>query len=168
MAEEEGKWRATSSAVIFDDNKRLLVARRLKNPDIHQFVQGGVDEGETELESIIREIGEEVGLDTKKEGFVLLDDKYQHSEHYTVKRPTEEFIGKRLRFFLFHWPNADITRCKYDTHVGKSGVPEFSEGRWSDWKQLVLDCGEVKRPMYQALADVLPQRIDEYFKDKSS
>ena len=75
------KFRANVAAVIFDpENKKVLMFRRLakKNKELKflsdggqlrwnwQFPQGGVDFKETENETLLRELKEEIGTNNVK------------------------------------------------------------------------------------------------------
>ena len=54
--------KAYASAAIIYDNDQFLILKKQGNWVGWQFVQGGIDEGETEEEACLREIQEETGL----------------------------------------------------------------------------------------------------------
>ena len=56
-------YRPNAGIIIFNKKGKLLWCKR-KTGDGWQFPQGGVDEGETPEEAVLRETYEEVGLDT--------------------------------------------------------------------------------------------------------
>jgi len=57
----KNKWRLVAAAV-FNERKEVISCRRYKQSDLWQFVQGGIDAGESPQDSIFREMEEEIGL----------------------------------------------------------------------------------------------------------
>jgi 8-oxo-dGTP diphosphatase len=71
-------------ALINDENKVLLNLRdrdHPENPHVWAFLGGGVDEGETEEEALLREVKEEID--------------YELKEYKKIKEVFQEKIGKR-------------------------------------------------------------------------
>lgn len=115
------KYEKSCGAVIFDGNK-ILVIQQVKGH--WGFPKGHVEEGETEVETAIREIKEETNLD------VEIDETHRYVEHYSP----EEGIEKDVVFFIAkktggevkvqeeevketQWllPNEAMDRLTYDT-----------------------------------------------------
>lgn len=118
---EKMKYEKSCGAVIFDGNK-ILVIQQVKGH--WGFPKGHVEEGETEVETAIREIKEETNLD------VEIDETHRYVEHYSP----EEGIEKDVVFFIAkktggevkvqeeevketQWllPNEAMDRLTYDT-----------------------------------------------------
>ena len=55
-------YRPNVAFLLLDDHDQLLICERLKIEGAWQFPQGGMDEGESPLEALHREVEEEVGL----------------------------------------------------------------------------------------------------------
>ena len=81
------KYEKSCGAVIFNGNK-VLVIQQVKGH--WGFPKGHVEEGETEVETAIREIKEETNLD------VEIDETHRYVEHYSP----EEGIEKDVVFFV--------------------------------------------------------------------
>ena len=70
----EGLYRPNAGIIIFNEEGKLLWCKR-KSGDGWQFPQGGIDDGESPEEAIVRETYEEVGLkrnQIKKVSLLLL------------------------------------------------------------------------------------------------
>ena len=81
------KYEKSCGAVIFEGDK-ILVIQQVKGH--WGFPKGHVEEGETEVETAIREIKEETNLD------VEIDETHRYVEHYSP----EEGIEKDVVFFI--------------------------------------------------------------------
>ena len=57
------QYRRNVLAVIVNKEKKILVGERSDRPGIWQMPQGGIDEGETSEEALMRELKEEIGTD---------------------------------------------------------------------------------------------------------
>ena len=81
------KYEKSCGDVIFDGDK-ILVIQQVKGH--WGFPKGHVEEGETEVQTAIREIKEETNLD------VEIDETHRYVEHYSP----EEGIEKDVVFFI--------------------------------------------------------------------
>lgn len=125
-----GNYRPNVAALLVNDKGRLLVCERLAIPGAWQFPQGGVDDGETVEEALLREIEEEVGL---KPGHYQVEGlkggyRYDYPRKVIRAKPTHKagFAGQEQTYFLCRLidgaPDVDLT-----------GEPrEFSRARWID------------------------------------
>lgn len=76
---DEPQFRRNVAAILRDGNGRILVAERADVPGAWQFPQGGVDDGESDEEALLREVREELGIRpgllrvlTRREGYRYL------------------------------------------------------------------------------------------------
>ncbi|MFP4118316.1 MAG: bis(5'-nucleosyl)-tetraphosphatase [Candidatus Woesearchaeota archaeon] len=90
-------------AIIFrkeDDNILFLLVRYVNEPDYWGLVKGHVEDDETEVDTAIREIREETGI----EEFSFLDC-FRETERYSPK----EGIVKDVVFFLAETEDSEVT-----------------------------------------------------------
>lgn len=98
--------RESSRAIIFKDNKVVLIYRKKNNQEYYVFPGGKVEDGETNEECVIREIKEELGIDIKPIKYI-----------YEVKDP--DFIQ---HFFLCEWVSGVMgTGDKEEYDVNRKG-----------------------------------------------
>ncbi len=73
--------RISSRAVIFKDDSVILIYRERDNEKYYVFPGGGLEEGETLEENVIREIKEELGLtiNVKKQLYVVKGDNFEQN-----------------------------------------------------------------------------------------
>lgn len=81
------KYEKSCGAVIFDGNKVLVIQQVAGH---WGFPKGHVEEGETEVQTAVREIKEETNLD------VEIDDKFRFVERYSP----EPGVDKDVVFFI--------------------------------------------------------------------
>ena len=126
-------YRPNVAAILQKSGGEILVCQRADYPDCWQFPQGGIDEGETALEALHREMEEETGLQPShyevidcREGY-----RYDFPDHAPLKG---SFTGQEQTYFLCRFKGQDSDIDLNTHHV------EFSDYRWisptdfqSDW-----------------------------------
>ncbi len=113
---------------MVNSNGELLICERLLNPGAWQFPQGGVDDGESPEEAILREIEEEIGL--KPEHYAIEKSKsgyrYDYPDEVRSMKPARkaQFIGQEQTYFL----------CRVSDEAPEVNLvqehQEFSQARW--------------------------------------
>lgn len=85
------KLEKSCGSVVIDDNKVLLVKHNVGHWD---FPKGHVEDGETEIETAIREVKEETNID------IEINNKYRYITRYSPKENVLKdviyFLGKPL------------------------------------------------------------------------
>ena len=99
--------------IIFDKEGKVLVIHQ-KGGDFWGFPKGHIDEGETELETALREVKEEVGLDVN-----IIDIKYRYVLNYIIK---EKEVDKTTILYL-----ASTKEDKNDTIIQEA---EVADSKW--------------------------------------
>jgi 8-oxo-dGTP pyrophosphatase MutT (NUDIX family) len=90
--------------VISKDNKFLF---GMKDPngggvyaDCWHTPGGGIEEDETQLEALAREMHEEMGIDISQAKVTLLDDKGEGESEKTLK-DSNEIVKVRMKFYVY-------------------------------------------------------------------
>ena len=94
-------FRPNVALLLLNSDDRLLICERMKIVGAWQFPQGGKDEGETPLQSLHREVSEEVGL--PPESYEVLESRDGYCYLYppgVKKRKKGHFDGQTQTYFL--------------------------------------------------------------------
>lgn len=137
------RYRPNVAGILCDAEGRILVAERLMHEGAWQFPQGGIDEGETPLQALHREMWEEIGL--RPEHYQVIDQKSGYRYEYPHGRCKNSlYQGQEQTYFLceFLGSEADITVETEDR--------EFRSLRWIDPKEFRMNwLPAFKRAVYQ-------------------
>ncbi len=148
MAESD-VFRANAAAVIINSRGQVLALEREDIPGAWQFPQGGVDMGENPLDTIAREIYEEVGINVHEDMELLAEYPvwlaYEYPPHIYKKYGKR---GQAQKWFLFRIKNDD-----YQFDLANVQTVEFSSWKWTDIDEVVNQMVEFKRPVYQLVAE---------------
>ena len=148
------KYRKCVGMMIFNNNKEILVGRRLDHPSGYwQMPQGGIDDNENPKEAVWREMMEEIG--TNKAELIKISNQWINydipSETLKTLPWGHKYIGQTQKWFAFDFLGED-----YDINVGTDN-PEFSEWKWTRMNSIVDSIVPFKRDVYS--------KILEEFKD---
>ncbi len=123
------------SALIFSSDGKLLMG--MKDPKsggvyagCWHIPGGGVDDGETQLQALRREMLEEVGIDSNDCKVELADDKGTGETEKTLKDTGERVICK-MRFNVYR-----VDASKAATDVKLKSSDDLVKLEWIDLKQL--------------------------------
>lgn len=111
--------RSTVGLVLNDRNELLLIQKKIYREDQWNFPGGGVDEGETQEQAIMREFREELG--TSKFEIVRrssLVDRYEWPDHLIedyFKNKGVTFRGQEMTQFLVRFLGSDSDLVLEDT-----------------------------------------------------
>ena len=141
------QFRPNVAALITSENGQLLICERLTIPGAWQFPQGGVDEGESFLEALYREVREEVGLKSKEYKVVDQRDGYRYLYPEEVRKKKERKHGCQGQEQVYY-----LCRLKSDsTKIDVTQEPrEFSSYRWIEPSEFKLEwVPSFKRDVYR-------------------
>jgi 8-oxo-dGTP pyrophosphatase MutT (NUDIX family) len=134
------QFRAGTIAVVSNSTGKVLAFERSDLSDQWQLPQGGIDDGETPIEGVWRELEEETGLNSKD---VHLVDEYPEWTVYEwpdgVKRGSR--LGQAQRWFFFEVIDDDVAPTP-DGH-------EFDDWKWVEVDWLIDQVVEFRRASYQ-------------------
>ncbi len=144
------KYRKCVGMMILNNNKKILVGRRLDHPSGYwQMPQGGIDDNENPKEAVWREMMEEIG--TNKAEIRKISNQW-----ITYDIPSEtlktlpwgkKYIGQTQKWFAFDFLGEDN-----DINVGTDN-PEFSEWKWSRMDSIVDSIVPFKRDVYSKILE---------------
>ncbi|EKR65262.1 RNA pyrophosphohydrolase family protein [Leptospira weilii str. 2006001853] len=141
----EKPYRKNVGMVVFNFHGEVLVGERSNFPGSWQFPQGGIDEAEEPMTAALRELYEEVGIDSGKIVAEYPDwIPYDFPENLPLNRHLQKYRGQIQKWFLIHW-NGEINDCKLDIHER-----EFETVRFI--------------PIEKTLSTVVPFKKDVYYK----
>ena len=155
MIDSEG-YRANVGILITNDKNQVLLAKRYKQ-DSWQLPQGGIDQGESDIEALLRELNEEVGLESHHVSVLAKTPKwlrYDLPDCHVRRSQKPICVGQKQVWFLLRL-TASEDNIKLDTH---SDI-EFDEWAWVDYWHPIEKVIDFKKPIYEdmlkALAPVL-------------
>ena len=129
--------------MVFNDDKKIFVGKRIDNQKAWQMPQGGVDENEGCLSAAKRELYEETGIQSIR---VIEKSKekytYDLPEYLLGKIWKGKYKGQRQRWFLikFLGPDSEINL--------NQKCPEFNEWKWVGIDELSKLIVPFKKKLY--------------------
>ena len=132
--------------MVFNNDKKIFVGRRIDNQKAWQMPQGGVDENEDCFSAARRELYEETGIQSIR---VIEKSKekytYDLPEYLLGKIWKGKYKGQRQRWFLikFLGPDSEINL--------NQKCPEFNEWKWVDIDELPKIIVPFKKKLYLSL-----------------
>jgi putative (di)nucleoside polyphosphate hydrolase len=150
--ETKKRYRPNVAAVIVSSKYpfecELFIALRTDIEDAWQFPQGGIDEGETPIQALLRELEEEIGTND-----IEILAQYPKWLSYDfpgkIAKKMYPFDGQTQKYFL--------VRLKPDAKINlDTKIPEFSEYKFVKFKDALEQITHFKRPVYK--------KVLEYFR----
>tara|TARA_B100000953_G_scaffold15618_3_gene13782 strand:+ start:3383 stop:3916 length:534 start_codon:yes stop_codon:yes gene_type:complete len=149
-------YRANVGIVLTNNKKQVLLAKRFQQ-EAWQLPQGGIDEDETDVDALYRELSEEIGLSSDNVLILAKTPKwlrYKIPNNFIRRTNNRTCIGQKQVWFLLKL-NSDEDNIRLDTH----SEIEFDDWKWVDYWQPIDSVIDFKRPIYEdmlkALAPVL-------------
>lgn len=141
-------FRASTGAIIINQEGKVLALERLRIKDAWQLPQGGLEENEKPLDGVYREIREETGLESRD-----LQLLAEHPEWLAYELPEEMRSGKYGRgqvqkWFMFRL-NASDDKIRLDTDTHQ----EFAAWQWMTFHELIGITIPFRKSVYQRVAD---------------
>ena len=133
--------------VLFNAEGLVWAGRRIdQKGDAWQMPQGGIDDGETPEEAVLRELEEEIG--TGKAEIIA-----ESGDWLTYELPPElvgvawkgRYRGQKQKWFALRFTGQD-SDIRIDTEH-----PEFAEWRWVEFERLIELIVPFKRELYQQI-----------------
>lgn len=145
--------------MLVNGQGKAFVGKRIDNRegDWWQMPQGGVDDGEDLDAAMVRELGEEAGVDARHLAIVArLPEElyYDLPEALRGKLWGGRYRGQRQSWYLVRFTGTDA-----DIDLEAHAHPEFCEWKWVDPDLLPELIVPFKREVYQAIVDGFRDRI---------
>jgi putative (di)nucleoside polyphosphate hydrolase len=152
-------FRANVGIVLMRGSGEVFLGRRMGGRG-WQFPQGGVRDGESPEGAVLRELHEEVGLQSGQieiAGSTSRWLRYRLPQRYVRRHRTPLCIGQKQRWFLLRLRREDAA---FD--LAKTAAPEFDAWRWVDYWEPVREVIYFKRPVYaRALTELAQSAFPE-------
>ncbi|MCH9741314.1 MAG: RNA pyrophosphohydrolase [Epsilonproteobacteria bacterium] len=147
----EKRYRPNVAAVILSSDYphkcEFFLGKRSDIKNAWQFPQGGIDDGETPVEALFRELQEEIGCNS-----VDVIAEYPHWIKYdfpngTSSRKIYPFDGQTQKYFL--------VQLKRDAKINLDCYhePEFEDYRYVEYEQLLKKATYFKRRVYRRVIE---------------
>jgi putative (di)nucleoside polyphosphate hydrolase len=143
----DSNYRPCVGLMIVNDKKNIFTGQRLDFVSTAwQMPQGGIDDGEEELNAAYRELREETSITKKNVKLLAMSDDW-----YSYDLPAElvpklwngVYIGQKQKWFLMEFTGSD------DEINLKTETPEFSCWRWSTKQELIDSIVPFKKDLYE-------------------
>ena len=148
-------FRANVGAIIVNREGLVLALERKKIPGSWQFPQGGLDEGETPLEAVKREVREETGIEAVHLELLATTPRWLAYELPEEARSQKTGRGQVQKWFLFRFTGPEKV-------ITMGDQKEFRAWEWVSMEELLPKVVAFKQPIYQELGEY----FEEYLKDQ--
>lgn len=148
-------YRPAIGCMLTNKDSKIYVFQRTDFTDCWQCPEGGVDDGENELEAVFREVYEEIGIEKNQLKLIKKSEKvfkYIFDKGYTKNG----YNGQKKRFFLFEF----LGNEKDFVYNKTNEKPEFSNVKIISKNEIVDLVPSFKKQMYK---DII-QEFNSYLK----
>jgi len=146
--------------VVLNKNNKVFVAKRIDNPkNFWQMPQGGIDEGENNLDAALRELEEETSIRSVKllkeiDGYTT----YLLPDNLLGIIWKGKFKGQKQKWFIVKFMGEDS-----EINI-KTKHPEFLDWQWIDYKKITETVVDFKLHVYQQIQKEIEKVVNWYLK----
>jgi putative (di)nucleoside polyphosphate hydrolase len=145
MLDRDG-YRPNVGIILLNSRNEVFWGKRIREHS-WQFPQGGIDQGESPLDAMYRELFEEVGLlphHVKVVGRTRDWLRYEVPRRWVKREYRHTYRGQKQIWFLLRLTGRDCDVC-----LRATDHPEFDAWRWSTYWVPLDSVIEFKRAVYQ-------------------
>ncbi|MDR1944866.1 MAG: NUDIX domain-containing protein [Candidatus Peribacteria bacterium] len=142
----EKKFRKGVGAIILNRNDEIIAFNRSDFVDNWQGIEGGMEDGETPLETLYRESFEEIGLE--RENFKIMKETKDFIKYILPKGSWKGYDGQEKKFYLLKIIG-DFNDFKYDN----TSEVEFTQYKIVTVAELLDKVPEFKRELYKKVVE---------------
>jgi putative (di)nucleoside polyphosphate hydrolase len=151
MLDREG-YRPNVGIILVNQKNEVFWGKRIRE-HAWQFPQGGINQGESPMQAMLRELHEEVGLlpdHVRVLGRTREWLRYDVPDTFIRRESRGHYKGQKQIWFLLRMLGRDTDVC-----LRATAHPEFDAWRWSPYWVSLDDVIEFKRDVYtQALNEL--------------
>jgi putative (di)nucleoside polyphosphate hydrolase len=135
--------------MLINADRLVLIAQRIDNPgEAWQMPQGGIDDGETPEQAVLREMKEEIGTDKASIiGTSALWLSYDLPDDLWPTLWKGRYRGQKQKWFALRFDGDDSDIDIATEH------PEFSRWKWATPDEAIASIVPFKRELYRAVFD---------------
>ncbi len=159
---DDDGYRPNVGIIITNQQRKVFWARRISG-DGWQFPQGGIDEGETVLDAMYRELEEETGflatdveLVARTETWLRYDlpDRFLNGSRMPESSLKTRFKGQKQMWFLLRLMNEGI-----EPNFELNDNPEFDDWCWINYWKAADRVVDFKRDVYKQALKELAEKL---------
>ncbi|EMO52846.1 RNA pyrophosphohydrolase [Leptospira noguchii] len=156
----EKPYRKNVGMVVFNSRGEVLVGERLNFLGSWQFPQGGIDDDEDPIKAAMRELYEEVGIDSGKIMTEYPDwIPYDFPENLPLNHHLQKYKGQLQKWFLIYW-DGEADQCRLDIHER-----EFGTVRFIPIKDTLNTVVPFKKDVYYKVINYFEPKIQNFLQD---
>ena len=153
MIDRDG-YRPNVGIILCNKRNEVFLGKRVREY-AWQFPQGGIQQGESPVQAMYRELDEEVGLEPHHVKIIGRTSgwlRYDVPRQFVRRETRASYKGQKQIWFLLRLVGRDS-----DVSLRKSEVPEFDAWRWHPFFVPLDSVVDFKREVYkQALVELSP------------
>ena len=134
--------------MVYNDDKKIFVGKRIDNQKAWQMPQGGIDKNEDTDDAAKRELFEETGIQSIR---IIQRSKKEHyydlPDHLLGKIWKGKYKGQKQSWYLVKFLGPDSEININQDH------PEFNEWKWVDLDELPSLIVPFKKILYQSVIE---------------
>ncbi len=147
LSEKDHEYRLGVGIIIFNKEKQVLVGQRSdSDSEAFQMPQGGIDDNETPLQAVLREMLEEIGTNNVS---IIHESKlwykYKFPDNIRSSIYQGKYIGQKQKWFLAKFLGLDSEIDINSYHK------EFRSWKWINLEDIAENTIYFKKNLYEQL-----------------